>query len=103
MTVGTTGVRRLPRAAVLLLLRGYQAVVSPLIGLLTAPGYGQTCRFYPSCSEYAVRAVEAHGVLRGGWLAARRLLRCHPWNPGGVDHVPGTEPDDASTALETAA
>jgi putative membrane protein insertion efficiency factor len=79
---------RLPRFFVVGALRFYQLVLSPMIGIFNAPGYGQTCRFYPSCSEYALVAVERHGVLRGGWLAVRRLLRCHPWNPGGVDHVP---------------
>jgi putative membrane protein insertion efficiency factor len=73
-------VMRLPRQLVVLLLRGYRAVISPL--------YGPTCRFYPSCSEYALIAVDRHGVLRGGRLAAWRLLRCNPWNPGGVDTVP---------------
>jgi putative membrane protein insertion efficiency factor len=71
---------RLPAALVVLLLRLWQLVVSPV--------YGQTCRFYPSCSNYALEAVERHGLLRGGWLALRRLGRCHPWNPGGVDPVP---------------
>jgi len=71
---------RLPRQLVVLLLRGYRAVISPL--------YGPTCRFYPSCSEYALIAVHRHGVLRGGRLAVWRLLRCNPWNPGGVDLVP---------------
>jgi len=73
-------VGRLPALIVVTLLRVYRAVVSPM--------YGQTCRFYPSCSAYALEAVEVHGVLRGGWLALRRLGRCHPWNPGGVDPVP---------------
>ena len=62
------------------LVRGYQLVLSPLLG--------PRCRFYPSCSAYAVEALRTHGALRGTWLAGRRLLRCHPWNPGGVDHVP---------------
>jgi putative membrane protein insertion efficiency factor len=70
----------LPAATVVLLLRVWQLVVSPL--------YGPTCRFYPSCSAYALEAVDRHGLVRGGWLAARRLGRCHPWNPGGVDLVP---------------
>jgi uncharacterized protein len=71
---------RLPAATVVLLLRVWQLLVSPV--------YGQTCRFYPSCSSYALEAVDRHGLLRGGWLALRRLGRCHPWNPGGVDPVP---------------
>lgn len=51
----------------------------------------QRCRFYPSCSAYGVTAVQRFGALRGGWLAVRRVGRCHPWNPGGVDHVPPNE------------
>lgn len=54
----------------------------------TAPLRGARCRFHPSCSTYAVDAIRGHGVLRGGWLTIRRLGRCHPWNPGGVDPVP---------------
>jgi putative membrane protein insertion efficiency factor len=64
------------------LLKVYRLVVSPL--------YGNVCRYYPSCSAYALRAVEVHGAVRGTWLAGRRLLRCHPWTPGGFDPVPGT-------------
>ena len=71
---------RLPALLVIGLLRLYRLLVSPT--------YGDTCRFYPSCSAYALGAVTEHGLLRGGWLALRRLGRCHPWNPGGVDHVP---------------
>ncbi|WP_435771934.1 membrane protein insertion efficiency factor YidD [Nocardioides sp. SYSU DS0651] len=62
------------------LVRLYQLLVSPLLG--------PTCRYYPSCSAYAVEALRVHGAVRGSWLAVRRLLRCHPWSPGGVDHVP---------------
>ncbi len=66
------------------LIRLYQSVVSPL--------RPPTCRYYPSCSAYAVTALERFGLLRGGWMAARRLGRCHPWTPGGVDHVPERDP-----------
>lgn len=62
------------------LIRLYQMTISPLLG--------PVCRFYPSCSHYGYEAFARHGTLRGGWLTARRLVRCHPWNPGGVDPVP---------------
>lgn len=70
----------LPRNLLVLLLRGYRAVISPL--------YGDVCRYYPSCSAYALGAVQEHGVVVGSALAARRLARCHPWAEGGVDDVP---------------
>ena len=70
----------LPRNILILLLKAYRKVVSPL--------YGQVCRFFPSCSAYALEAITVHGAVKGSWLAARRLGRCHPWNAGGVDHVP---------------
>jgi putative membrane protein insertion efficiency factor len=66
------------------LLRLYRFAVSPL--------YGQVCRYYPSCSAYALEAVEQHGAAKGSWLAARRLLRCHPWAAGGVDYPPHKQP-----------
>ena len=62
------------------LVRAYQLAISPLL----APA----CRYYPSCSAYAIEALERHGALRGGWLALRRLGRCHPFRPGGYDPVP---------------
>jgi len=61
-------------------IRCYQLVVSPLLG--------PNCRFYPSCSQYALEAVARFGVLRGAYLAAARLARCHPWHEGGYDPVP---------------
>lgn len=61
-------------------LRGYQLLLSPMLG--------QKCRFYPTCSNYAIEALRVHGAARGSLLAARRVCRCHPWNPGGVDFVP---------------
>jgi len=74
------GILRLPALLLLLVLRGYQRFISPL----TPP----TCKFYPSCSQYAVIAVSRHGALRGTRLAVWRLLRCNPWNLGGIDDVP---------------
>lgn len=61
-------------------IRGYQVAVSPLLP--------PACRYTPTCSHYAAEALERHGVLRGGWLAAGRLLRCHPFRAGGYDPVP---------------
>jgi putative membrane protein insertion efficiency factor len=55
---------------------------------LLSPWLGQSCRFYPSCSHYALESIETHGSARGSWLALRRLLRCHPWHTGGYDPVP---------------
>ena len=61
-------------------LRFYRYAISPMLG--------RNCRFYPTCSEYAIEAVQRHGALRGGWMAAKRVGRCHPFNPGGYDPVP---------------
>jgi len=62
------------------LLRFYQLAISPMLG--------PRCRFYPTCSNYAIEALRVHGAARGSWLAARRVCRCHPWNAGGIDPVP---------------
>ncbi|ADU28290.1 membrane protein insertion efficiency factor YidD [Ethanoligenens harbinense] len=64
----------------LALIRFYRRFVSPL--------KPPSCRYYPTCSQYAAQAIERFGALRGGWLAVRRILRCHPFNPGGIDPVP---------------
>jgi putative membrane protein insertion efficiency factor len=63
------------------LIRGYQLAISPLLG--------PSCRFYPSCSHYAIEAIETHGAVRGSWLTIKRISRCHPWHEGGFDPVPG--------------
>ena len=62
----------------------YKAAVSPFLP--------PACRFYPSCSHYAIDALAKHGAIRGSWLAARRIARCHPFHPGGYDPVPDPQP-----------
>lgn len=64
----------------ILLIRAYRYFISPLLGT--------RCRFEPSCSRYAMEAIQVHGTFRGSWLAVRRILRCHPFHPGGFDPVP---------------
>jgi putative membrane protein insertion efficiency factor len=75
-------VSSLAQGAVTRMIGVYQVVVSPVLG--------SRCRFYPSCSRYAQQAIATHGLARGGWLGLRRISRCHPWNAGGFDYVPGT-------------
>lgn len=70
----------LPRNLCVLVLKVYRAVISPL--------YGDVCRYYPSCSHYALQAIQQHGVVRGVWLGTRRIARCHPWAEGGIDDIP---------------
>jgi hypothetical protein len=67
-------------------VRAYQWSIRPLLGC--------NCRFFPSCSEYAIDALRTHGAARGAALSARRILRCHPWHKGGFDPVPPAHPDD---------
>lgn len=62
------------------MILGYQRLISPLLP--------STCRFYPNCSTYGAEALKIHGFRRGSWLILRRVVRCHPWHPGGVDPVP---------------
>jgi putative membrane protein insertion efficiency factor len=68
------------RTILILLVRGYQVSLSPLLPA--------ACRYYPSCSAYAIQALERHGAIRGSWLAMRRIARCNPFRPGGFDPVP---------------
>jgi uncharacterized protein len=69
-------VRRIP----LILIRGYQLVISPL--------FPSACRFYPTCSQYGYEAIEKHGIVKGGYLTTKRILRCNPFCKGGYDPVP---------------
>lgn len=69
-----------PAAVAVRLIRGYQRVISPALP--------PSCRFSPSCSQYTLEAVSRYGLFRGGWLGLRRLVRCHPFHPGGYDPVP---------------
>lgn len=82
----------LPRNILIVFLKLYRRAISPI--------YGQVCRFFPSCSAYALEAVTVHGAVKGSWYAARRVLRCHPWSAGGLDPVPSpanVDWDDPST------
>lgn len=78
----------LPAGLLLGLIWIYRRTLSPLLAALSGPNGG--CRFHPSCSQYAAEAVRAHGALAGGWLALRRVLKCHPLHPGGFDPVPAS-------------
>lgn len=87
MSAGFTHIafRHLPRRAAMSLIRGYQLLVSPVL-----PG---SCRYYPSCSSYAIDAFSLHGVVKGAWLSLARIARCHPWGGEGFDPVAGSGPD----------
>ena len=73
--------RKILTAPVILLIQAYRYILSPLIG--------SHCRYTPSCSRYALDAVQAYGVVKGLWLAIKRVGSCHPWHAGGYDPVPG--------------
>ena len=75
----------LPKQLLGALVRAYRYFISPLLP--------PACRFHPSCAAYAEQALQEHGALHGGWLAARRLCRCGPWHAGGLDPVPDAVPD----------
>jgi len=80
------------KAVLVAALRGYQYAIRPMLGA--------NCRFFPSCSDYAIEALQRHGTARGSLLAAKRLCKCHPYHPGGYDPVPETR--ERSTVKETA-
>jgi hypothetical protein len=79
MNIFTSMARRL----FIMLVRGYQLLISPFLG--------SNCRFYPTCSQYTIEAIELHGIFKGTWLGIRRISRCHPFHEGGVDPVPGSD------------
>ena len=80
MKRAVSAVISVPRLLLTGLVLGYRKLLSPMLG--------PRCRFYPSCSTYALEALRVHGAAKGTVLATARVCRCHPWNPGGVDHVP---------------
>ncbi|HVL59374.1 MAG TPA: membrane protein insertion efficiency factor YidD [Burkholderiaceae bacterium] len=76
------------------LIIAYRYAISPLLG--------PSCRFYPSCSEYGIEAIQRHGYLRGTWLTVRRLSRCHPWGSSGLDPVPEASGPAAPASRDSA-
>lgn len=77
----------------LLLVKGYQYAISPLLG--------NNCRFYPSCSQYMIEAIEQFGIIKGVYLGLKRLSKCHPWHEGGMDPVPSCKCHDKSSNTKT--
>ena len=82
------------RRILILCIKVYQWTLSPLLG--------PCCRFYPSCSAYCIEAIREHGSVKGTWLGMKRIAKCHPWHPGGVDLVPcshanGREPTELTS------
>jgi putative membrane protein insertion efficiency factor len=76
----TAALQSLLVAVLVVVIRAYQVALSPFLG--------SACRFAPSCSEYAIEALHRHGPIRGSWIGVRRIARCHPFHPGGLDPVP---------------
>jgi len=76
----TRWIRLIPKGIALLLIRVYQLTLSRM--------FPAACRFEPTCSHYGYEAIDKYGLVRGGWMAAKRISRCHPFNPGGYDPVP---------------
>ena len=81
----------IPRHIIIFLLKFYQWVISPILG--------PSCRFYPSCSNYAVQAINEHGLLSGGALTVKRVCKCHPGHAGGVDEVPPVKTKHSTNAF----
>ena len=86
--------RSIPGRLLVGLVQVYRLAVSPVM----AP----SCRYWPSCSEYAIEALRRHGAAQGSWLTARRLCRCHPWSAGGIDEVPTARADGTGAAMNSA-
>lgn len=86
MATAMSKMRSLFRKLVISLVRGYQLFISPFLP--------RSCRYWPTCSSYAVEAISKHGVLRGGIMAAKRIGRCNPWSAGGIDPVPDRHDPD---------
>ncbi|MCE2573020.1 membrane protein insertion efficiency factor YidD [Motilimonas eburnea] len=80
MAKNRSPLQRLAAWPVIVLIKTYQILISPLLG--------PRCRFHPTCSHYAIEAIKTHGLVKGCWLAGKRLIKCHPLNPGGYDPVP---------------
>jgi putative membrane protein insertion efficiency factor len=88
-----TSARRWLAAPFIGLVRLYQLTLSPWLGM--------NCRFQPTCSAYAIEALGTHGVIKGGWLALRRIARCHPWGGSGYDPVPGGQGTQDAGSIES--
>ncbi|MCV6612834.1 MAG: membrane protein insertion efficiency factor YidD [Amphritea sp.] len=83
------------RRALIFLIRIYQYMISPFLG--------QNCRFYPTCSAYTLEAIETHGIVKGLWLSIKRIGKCHPYHPGGVDPVPPAKHQTCGCSTENSA